>query len=433
MNENIIKPNLNTDTDLHYSLLADPSKLKPKEKIINIKQPIDIDNNSILSDFDSEKKVQSVNSSRKSSISSISSKSSKSSKVLSISSNNSNKNKNKFSQPILQQPILQQPILQQPIQQQPIYQPIQEPIPQFQTKEEKPFPSTYIPTSNINDDKQKKFRRMELLAKLYDIEKAGRILTKKYNINSDIEEMEMEVMYQTDLENRKYSINLSKSFLLNAVTAIEFLNSRFDPFGIQLRGWTEQIKTNSDNYDDVFGELYEKYKGPGSKMEPEIKLILMVGASAASFHATKALTKNIGLENIVKNNPDLMSKLQSTISSTIEKNIGAKTEEQMPQMQTQEQIQREMYNKMMEEKEKFNYNQQKQFNPLNTTIKKPNLNNILNKLKSNIPNNIKTKYDETTTDNRIHISDTINSDSSITDIDINTNVQKIRKNRHKIK
>ena len=257
MNENIIKPNLNTDTDLHYSLLADPSKLKPKEKIINIKQPIDIDNNSILSDFDSEKKVQSVNSSRKSSISSISSKSSKSSKVLSISSNNSNKNKNKFSQPILQQPIFQQPILQQPIQQQPIqqqpvqqqpiYQPIQEPIPQFQTKEEKPFPSTYIPTSNINDDKQKKFRRMELLAKLYDIEKAGRILTKKYNINSDIEEMEMEVMYQTDLENRKYSINLSKSFLLNAVTAIEFLNSRFDPFGIQLRGWTEQIKTNSDN------------------------------------------------------------------------------------------------------------------------------------------------------------------------------------------
>ena len=89
MNENIIKPNLNTDTNLHYSLLAVPSKLKPKEKIIDIKQSIDIDNNSILSDFDSEKKVQSVNSSRKSS------------KVLSISSN---KNKNKFSQPV-QQPI----------------------------------------------------------------------------------------------------------------------------------------------------------------------------------------------------------------------------------------------------------------------------------------------------------------------------------------
>jgi hypothetical protein len=85
MNENIIKPNLNTDTNSHYSLLAVPSKFKPKEKIIDIKQSIDIDNNSILSDFNSEKKVQSVNSSRKSS------------KVLSISSN-----KNKFSQPAQQ-------------------------------------------------------------------------------------------------------------------------------------------------------------------------------------------------------------------------------------------------------------------------------------------------------------------------------------------
>ena len=68
------------------------------------------------------------------------------------------------------------------------------------------------------------------------------------------------------------------------------------------------------------------------------------------------------------------------------------------------------------------------------TIKKPNLNNILNKLKSKIPQNIKTKYDDTTTDNnRIHISDTIDSDSTITDIDINTNIQKLRKNRQKIK
>ena len=80
MNDNK-KPILNTDTDLHYSLLADNSKLKPKEKIINVKQPIDINSDSELSDFNSDKKVQSIYSdSHKSSISSISSKSSKSSR-----------------------------------------------------------------------------------------------------------------------------------------------------------------------------------------------------------------------------------------------------------------------------------------------------------------------------------------------------------------
>ena len=69
---------------------------------------------------------------------------------------------------------------------------------------------------------------------------------------------------------------------------------------------------------------------------------------------------------------------------------------------------------------------------LNTTIKKPDLNNILNKLKSKIPQNIKTKYDDLTSD-RIHISDTIDSDSAITDIDVNSNIKKVKKNRLKIK
>ena len=74
-------------------------------------------------------------------------------------------------------------------------------------------------------------------------------------------------------------------------------------------------------------------------------------------------------------------------------------------------------------------------NMQNTSIKKPNLNNILNKLKSNIPQNIKTKYDDLTSE-RIHVSDTIDSDTNITDItdiNINTNIKKLKKNRLKIK
>ena len=69
---------------------------------------------------------------------------------------------------------------------------------------------------------------------------------------------------------------------------------------------------------------------------------------------------------------------------------------------------------------------------LNTTIKKPDLNNILNKLKSKIPQDIKTKYDDLTSD-RIHVSDTIDSDTAITDINVNSNIKKVKKNRLKIK
>ena len=260
MNDNK-KPFLNTDTDLHFSLLADNSKLKPKEKIINLRQPIDINSDSELSDFNSDKKVRSIYS--ESSISSISSKSAKSTK--SAKSSKSAKSV-KSVKSVKSDPPKIFTHVQTDIPKD-IYPKIQPEIPQ-----QKAFPPIYIEGNPLDEEKKKKYRKMELLAKLFDIEKAGRTLTKKYNINSDLEEMEMEILYQSDLENRKYSVNLSKSFLLNAISAIEFLNTRFDPFGVQLKGWSEQMKTNSENYDDVFGEIYEKYKGPGTKMEPEIKI-----------------------------------------------------------------------------------------------------------------------------------------------------------------
>ena len=77
-------------------------------------------------------------------------------------------------------------------------------------------------------------------------------------------------------------------------------------------------------------------------------------------------------------------------------------------------------------------NMQNMNNMNNRSIKKPNLNNILNKLKSNIPYNIKTKYDDLTSE-RIHVSDTIDSDTNITDININSDIKKVKKNRLKIK
>ena len=62
---------------------------------------------------------------------------------------------------------------------------------------------------------------------------------------------------------------------------MEFLNSKFDPFDIKLDGWSEQLQENINDYDDIFGELYEKYKSKAS-MAPEIKLLFQLGAENMS-------------------------------------------------------------------------------------------------------------------------------------------------------
>ena len=56
------------------------------------------------------------------------------------------------------------------------------------------------------------------------------------------------------------SVKFSRKMLMVYVTGIEFLNGRFDPFDIKLDGWSESVHENINDYDDIFEELYEKYK-----------------------------------------------------------------------------------------------------------------------------------------------------------------------------
>ena len=75
-------------------------------------------------------------------------------------------------------------------------------------------------------------------------------------MESNYEEMCFEVNHWTNYQTKKDGIELSKKFLMNAITGIEFLNDRYDPFGFKLNGWSEQVKVNSDNYNDVFLQNY---------------------------------------------------------------------------------------------------------------------------------------------------------------------------------
>ena len=131
------------------------------------------------------------------------------------------------------------------------------------------------------DERTKKFKRMEKYAQLITIRKSGIKLTKEYSIHSDYDEMCFEVEFWTNYQKKKDGVNLGKSFMLNAIQGIEFLNERYDPFGVKLKGWHDQVQISGDSYDSVFGELYDKYKDSGGKMAPEVKLVLMIAASEA--------------------------------------------------------------------------------------------------------------------------------------------------------
>ena len=99
--------------------------------------------------------------------------------------------------------------------------------------------------------------KFKILQKLEELETKGIRLTKKYTMESSLLEMKGE--YETHVEERekKNSIKFQQKLLMTAITGIEFLNNKFDPFDLKLDGWSEQINENVDDYDEIFAELHE--------------------------------------------------------------------------------------------------------------------------------------------------------------------------------
>jgi len=144
-----------------------------------------------------------------------------------------------------------------------------------------------------------------------------------FNNDSSYEEVEDE--YETALEDKKKkeSMKLYSWWFMTAVNTIEYANSAFNPFDVNLDGWGEQVSDDIDSYDEIFGELYEKYKG--GKLAPEIALMLRLGFSAAVVNFTnRALSSATpGFNDVIRQSPELMKAFtNATVNSMAQQSPG---------------------------------------------------------------------------------------------------------------
>ena len=156
-------------------------------------------------------------------------------------------------------------------------------------------------------DRDKRRKKKMMIQKLEEWYDKGIIKnTSHFNSDSNYEEIEDE--YESALENKrsKDSIKLQGWWFMTFVNSIEYANAVFNPFDLNLDGWGEQVNEDLESYDDIFTELYTKYKG--GKLSPEISLLLRIGFSAAMVNFTnKALsTATPGFNDVIKQSPELM-------------------------------------------------------------------------------------------------------------------------------
>ena len=167
-----------------------------------------------------------------------------------------------------------------------------------------------VPTQPHMSNSERDKEKQKMLLKLYEYQTKGVKLSKRFTPESTYEEVKLEYDMQNKMLSNRSAVAFSRKMLMAAVTGLEYMNGRFDPFNIKLDGWSESVMENIGDYDKIFERLAEKYSGRG-EMAPELELMFSLAGSAFMFHLTSSFFKSSsggGIEGMMRGmmNPAMM-------------------------------------------------------------------------------------------------------------------------------
>lgn len=156
-------------------------------------------------------------------------------------------------------------------------------------------------------EREKRRKKRAMLKKLEEWNEKGKLKSaNRFTMESSYEEIEDE--YETAMEDKRKqdSIKLQGYWFMTAINTLEYANTAFNPFDLNLDGWGEQVADDMDSYEEIFAELYEKYKG--GKIAPELSLLMRVGFGACMLNFTnKSLSSATpAFGDVIRQNPELM-------------------------------------------------------------------------------------------------------------------------------
>ncbi len=217
----------------------------------------------------------------------------------------------------------------------------------YSYEQPKPRPSSYGPSygdgsehvyqdqsqdlyEGFSSEDELHIAKLNMLRQLGELTQHGVKLSQNYSMRSDYKAMKFENDLHRSIRDKHNGTKWLGNFLLNACWGIELANENFNPFEFKLKGWSDQMNDDIDEYYDVLGELYEKWFKSGKPIPPELKLMFMIGGSAVKFHiANTALGKIPTLGEALKQNPALAKKLnEQSVSSKVKENYEKKLSEQ---------------------------------------------------------------------------------------------------------
>jgi hypothetical protein len=203
-----------------------------------------------------------------------------------------------------------------------------------------------ISRENQNDAIRKE--KSEFLFKFNKLNIKGKWSSLRLDMNCSLDEIRNEFERIKNEISSERNTAFFKRMLLLGVQGIEMLNTRFDPMGVDLDGWSEAMGYSMENqeYDEVMAELYEKYKGKG-QMSPELRLIFMICSSATMFTISKKISK-------LDANSAITSLLGGLMNKAPQNNQQQQQQQYQQQQYQQQQYQQQQYQQQQYQQQQAN-------------------------------------------------------------------------------
>jgi hypothetical protein len=172
------------------------------------------------------------------------------------------------------------------------------------------------PVQQHRNPEQEKKDKIEYLNKLQRLEQKGFPVARKFTMDNSLEEIKGEYDRLVDARNLEGSLRFQRQALMGVVTGLEWMNNRFDPFDLNLNGWSESVHENVEDFDEIFEELYDKYKDRG-KMPPEARLMFALAGSGFMCHVSNTFMRQRmpSADDLLRKNPDLARQFAQAAAS----------------------------------------------------------------------------------------------------------------------
>ena len=149
-------------------------------------------------------------------------------------------------------------------------------------------------TNIFSSSEDELYEKQTVLLELEELVKQNNVrLSKRYTINDDLADIQLEVRRHLISIEEANSIKFMKDAIKVGCTGLEMLNSRMGPF-LELDGWSNEVCRDIDRYNSAFSKLHKKYC-KRSSMSPEMELMIgLVGSVGMHHFKSKFLTPTIG-------------------------------------------------------------------------------------------------------------------------------------------